>query len=169
MNEIDFRHHQQFWKEMLKTSVKMDPEQVSAHIMNYIEKHNTCCMATGYGDFIRNTPIEYTWLDGSFWVCTEGGDKFIGLEHNCNVSLGICDPYVSDDDSHGLQVTGTVEFYDRYSEEMKKVLAFKNIPYELIETAPVIVVLIRIVPKRYEMYDTDFVKQGYDVRQTMEL
>jgi hypothetical protein len=147
----------------------MDRGDALAHIQNFIKNHNTCGFATGYGDYIRCTPIEYTYMDDEFWFVSEGGNKFIGLEKNRNVSMAIFEYYGDVKDSHGLQVMGTVEFYDNQSEEFKKLLAFKGIPYDVMKAAAVEVAVIRVKPTLYEMYDTDFVKAGYDVRQIVKM
>ena len=98
----------------------------------------------------------------------DGGSKFIGLEKNRNVGLAIFEYYGNPKDSHGLQVMGKAEFYSNTSDEFKKLLAFKGIPYDVLKAAAVEVAVVRVVPYRYEMYDTDFVKQGYDVRQIVD-
>lgn len=165
----DYDHFQNFWKEHMKTSVKMPREDVLAHVTKFIENHNTCGFATGYGDYIRCTPIEYTYWNGEFWFVSEGGNKFIGLEHNRNVSMAIFDYYGNQRDSHGLQVMGTVEFYSNTSDEFKGLLEFKGIPYDAMKAAAVEVAVFRVIPKSYEMYDTDFVTNGFDVRQMVEL
>ncbi|MBQ4505636.1 MAG: pyridoxamine 5'-phosphate oxidase family protein [Firmicutes bacterium] len=164
----DFKRFQNFWIEQQKTAVHMEPDKARAHIEDFIKRHNTCGFATGYGDFIRCTPIEYTYMDGAFWFVSEGGSKFIGLEKNRNVSLAIFEYYGDARDSHGLQVTGKAEFYSNTSDEFKKLLAFKGIPYDMLKAAKVEVAVVRVVPSRFEMYDTDFVKMGCDVRQTVE-
>ncbi len=169
METIDFRHFQNFWIEQQKNAKHMDPEKVKEHIEGFIRNHNTCGFATGYGDYIRCTPIEYTWMDGSFWFVSEGGSKFIGLEKNRNVSLAIFEYYGDPKDSHGLQVMGTAEFFSNTSDEFKKLLAFKGIPYDVVKAAAVEVAVVHVVPTRFEMFDTDFVKQGFDVRQIISL
>ena len=45
------------------------------------------------------------------------------------------------------------------------VVSFKGIPYDVLKAAAVEVAVVRVVPTKFEMYDTDFVKQGFDVRQ----
>ena len=163
--KIDIAHFQNFWKEQQKTAKHMDRAEALEHIMNFIKKHNTLALATGTGDFVRCTPIEYTFMDDEFYLYSEGGDKFIGLEKNPNVSMAIFEYYGDRNDSHGLQIAGEATLYLPRSEMFKKVLAFKGIPYDVMKAAKVEVALIRITPKVYEMYDTDFVKAGYDVRQ----
>ena len=165
----DFARFQNFWVKQQENAKHMEPEKAWAHIENFIKNHNTCGFATGYGDFVRCTPIEYTYMDGEFWFVSEGGQKFIGLEHNRNVSLAIFEYYGNARDSHGLQVTGRAEFYSNTSDEFKKLLAFKGIPYDVLKAAAVEVAVFRIIPSQFEMYDTDFVKMGYDVRQTVKV
>ena len=166
--EPDFHHFQNFWIEQQKNAKHMDRDAAWAHIEGFIKGHNTCGFATGYGDYVRCTPIEYTYMDGCFWFVSEGGSKFIGLEKNRNVSLAIFEYYGNPTDSHGLQVMGRAEFYSNTSDEFKKLLAFKGIPYDVLKAAAVEVAVVRVVPYRFEMYDTDFVKQGYDVRQIVD-
>ncbi len=167
-NTIDFGHYQNFWIEQQKNAKHMEPDKAWAHIRDFIKRHNTCGFATGYGTYIRCTPIEYTYMDGNFWFVSEGGNKFIGLERNRNVSMAIFEYYGDARDSHGLQVTGTAQFYSNTSEEFKTLLAFKGIPYDAVKAAKVDVAVVRVVPSQFEMYDTDFVKMGYDVRQTVK-
>ena len=165
--QIDIAHFQNFWKEQQKTAKHMEREQALSHILNFIRNHNTCALATGTGEFVRCTPIEYTFMDEEFYLYSEGGDKFIGLEKNKNVSLAVFEYYGDKNDSHGLQVMGEAVLYPPRCEIFKKVLAYKGIPYDVMKAAKVDVALISITPKVYEMYDTDFVKAGYDVRQNV--
>ena len=120
----DFHHFQNFWIEQQKNAKHMEKDAAWAHIEGFIQAHNTCGFATGYGDYVRCTPIEYTYMDGCF--------------------------------------------YSNTSDEFKKLLAFKGIPYDVLKAAAVEVAVVRVVPSRFEMYDTDFVKQGYDVRQIID-
>ena len=143
-NQINYEHFQNFWIEQQKNAVHMDREQALEHIRNFIRNHNTCGFATGTGDYVRCTPIEYTFMNDEFWFVSEGGSKFIGLEKNKNVALAIFEYYGDVRDSHGLQVMGTVEFYDNQSDEFKKLLAFKGIPYDVMKAAAVEVAVIRV-------------------------
>lgn len=163
--KLDIVHFQNFWKIQQQTAKHMERDAALAHIIRFIEHHNTCALATGTGDYVRCTPIEYTYMDGEFYLYSEGGDKFLGLEKNKNVSLAVFEYYGDKNDSHGLQVMGEATLYPPRCELFKKVLAFKGIPYDVMKAAKVDVALIRITPRVYEMYDTDFVKAGYDVRQ----
>lgn len=163
--KVDIEHFKNFWIEQQKTAVHMERSEALYHIEGFIKNHNTCALATGCGDHVRCTPIEYTFMDGEFYLYSEGGNKFVGLEKNLNVSLSIFEYYGDKNDSHGLQVMGKAELYPPRCELFKKVLEFKGIPYDVMKAAKVDVCLIKITPTTYEMYDTDFVKKGFDVRQ----
>lgn len=43
-----------------KPDKEMDRKDLMDEINKLILNHNTCTLATGSGDFVRNTPIEYT-------------------------------------------------------------------------------------------------------------
>ncbi len=166
--DVNIKYFQSFWIEQQKNAKHMDQDKVLEHITNFINNHNTCALATGVDSYIRNTPIEYTFMDGDFYFYSEGGNKFIGLEKNDNVSIAIFEYYGDRFNSHGLQVMGKAEVYPPRCELFKKVLEFKGIPYDVMKAAKVDVALIKVTPVEYEMYDTDFVKAGYDVRQIIK-
>lgn len=75
-------------------------------VEEYIQANNTCALATAAGDFVRCTPLEYTYHDDCFWIFSEGGEKFYALEKNKNVCLVIFDKYEGFGKLKGMQVTG---------------------------------------------------------------
>ena len=113
---MDYTKAQNFWKEKDAQSVKADAAAVRRKMEEYILTNNTCALATGAGDFIRNTPIEYSYHDGCFWMFSEGGDKFIGLEKNPNVLHCNFDKYTGHKSLKGLQVMGTASIVEPFSE-----------------------------------------------------
>ena len=48
----------------------------------FIQEHKVCALATGSGEYVRCTPIEYNFVDGAFYLFSEGGMKFMDLG-NC--------------------------------------------------------------------------------------
>ncbi len=47
-------------------------------VEEYIQANNTCALATAAGDFVRCTPLEYTYHDDCFWIFfSEGGEKVL--------------------------------------------------------------------------------------------
>lgn len=53
--------------------------KVKEIIENYISDNNVCALATGTGDYVRCTPLEYSYHDGKFWIFSEGGETLDGI------------------------------------------------------------------------------------------
>ena len=90
---MDYEQAASYWEEKDSRSVKMERGALLAVMEEFIAAHNTCALATGCGTFVRCTPIEYSYLNGKFWMLSEGGLKFRALAGNSNVCLAIFDPY----------------------------------------------------------------------------
>lgn len=117
MTHEDYERAANHWKIKDASDEKMDRDTLLKEIEQYIKSNNTCALATGSGEFVRVTPIEYTYHDGAFWMFSEGGEKFKALEKNKNVCLAIYDKYEGFGKLKGMQVTGTAEVVDYFSEE----------------------------------------------------
>ena len=165
MNHEDYKKAADHWKPIDAASVKMPQEELFAAMETYILTNDTCALATGSGSQIRNTPIEYTYHDGAFWMFSEGGEKFLGLEQNKNVCLAIFDKYAGFAKLKGMQVQGVAEIVEPFSEEYLKAAEFKKIPIEMLKKLPEVMNLIKIVPERIDFLNSDFKKDGYGSRQ----
>ena len=128
-------------------------------LLNFIAAHHICALATGTGDFVRCTPIEYNWVDQAFWLFSEGGLKFRALKDNKNVCLAIYDEVKGSvfGQLHSVQISGTVE--------VMRLLEYKHIPEVAIRKLPEPIHLLRIVPSEADYLNSDFKKEGYDSRQ----
>ena len=63
---MDYKEAASFWIDKETKEARMDRNALLAEIEKFILAHNTCALATGCGDFIRCTPIEYDYKDGRF-------------------------------------------------------------------------------------------------------
>ena len=63
-----------------KNAVHMEHEALKDRILEFIKSHNTCALATGCDDFVRCTPIEYSYLNNCFCI------TFI-RQKQCDLSL----------------------------------------------------------------------------------
>ena len=162
---MDYTKAQNFWKEKDAQAVKADATAVRQKMEEYILANNTCALATGAGDFIRNTPIEYSYHDGCFWMFSEGGDKFIGLEKNPNVCIAIFDKYTGHKSLKGLQVMGTASIVEPFSEAYNVHAAVKKIPLDALRRLDPPMNLIKVQPVRADYLDSDFTKNGCSARQ----
>ncbi len=162
---MDYKKAQNFWKEKDAQAVKADAAAVRKKMEAYILANGTCALATGAGDFIRNTPIEYSYHDGCFWMFSEGGDKFIGLESNSNVCIAVFDKYTGHKSLKGLQVMGTASIVEPFSEEYNAHAAVKKIPLDALRRLDPPMNLIKVKPVRADYLDSDFTKDGCSARQ----
>lgn len=162
---MDYKKAQNYWKEKETAAVKMDAGALREKMEAYIGANNTCALATGADGFIRNTPIEYSYHDGCFWMFSEGGEKFIGLEKNPNVCIAIFDKYEGFGSLKGLQIMGTASLVEPFSEEYNAHAAIKKIPLAALQKLDHPMNLIRIQPVSADILDSDFKKEGFDSRQ----
>ena len=77
MTAKEYKTAANFWIE--KKRNKMPIELLKTIVGEYLGENSVCALATGTGDYVRCTPLEYSFHDGKFWIFTEGGEKFIGL------------------------------------------------------------------------------------------
>lgn len=89
MKDITQEQYEQaisFWTRKDASEKHMEQDAIYDWIDSFLSSHKVLALATGTEDFIRCTPLEYTWHDGSLWIFTEGGLKFKGLYTNENRS-----------------------------------------------------------------------------------
>lgn len=166
---MDYKKAAYYWDERDNGAARMDPEALLVQVEKFILAHNTCALATGCGDFIRCTPIEYNYKEGKFWLFSEGGLKFLALEGNKNVCLAIYDSYKGFGDLGGMQISGTAEIVEPWTSEYMELLNLKKIPAENLKKLPYELYLIKITPTSIDFLCSEFKKHGYDARQHLSL
>ena len=167
MTDEEYQAAARYWEEKAADSVKLERGKLRSMAEEYIQANNTCALATGTGDYVRCTPIEYSWHDGSFWMFSEGGQKFIGLQKNPHVCLAIYDRYEGFGKLHGMQVMGLAELVEPFSELYSAHAARKQISLEFLRRLPSPMHLIRVRPTRMDCLFSDFKELGCAPRQTL--
>lgn len=158
------------WTDKEAASKKLDQTVLVKEIESFIAAHNTCALATAdLSGFVRATPIEYTYMNGCFWLLSEGGLKFKGLEVNKNVCLAIYDAYEGFGKLGGMQISAEAEMIEPWTEEYLELLEYKKIPEESLRSMPVEMHLIKIRPKAIDFLNSAFKEQGADSRQHLEI
>lgn len=145
----------------------METHKLKGYIDDFIEKHNTCALATGHDNNVRVTPIEYLYMNDCLYIISEGGEKFINLINNPNVSICIYDSYKNMNELAGMQIMGTSEMIKIGSDEYISVLTKKGLKYENIMALPISLNLIKVNIKLVEFLWSGFVKLGYDAKQIL--
>lgn len=166
MTHEDFREAIDFWNK--KDTVCMPQELLKKAVEAYILANNTCALATGTGDYVRCTPIEYSYHDEKFWMFSEGGEKFIGLEKNENVSLAVFDKYNGFGTLKSIQVMGKAEIIEPFSDVYNKHAEYKKIPLAVLKKMNSPMYLICVRPIKIQVLFSDFKQDGYDSRQTLD-
>lgn len=136
-------------------------KEIDAFLMN----KNTCTLATGYGEFVRATPLEYEYYDGNIYIISEGGLKFIGLSRNNKVSVCVYEDYKNMSSLCGLQVSGEAEILKPWCEEYLATLSRKDLKIENISKLPFDMNVIKITPSKYEFLYSKFKNLGFDPKQ----
>ena len=162
---MDYDKAARHWTAKDKTSVHMDEADLKKKIDAFIGAHNTCALATASSNMVRNTPIEYNYIDGTFYFFSEGGLKFRCLKENKNVGIAIFEPYGGFGQLKSLQVEGNASMVEPFSEEYLKLLAHKKIPVDAIKKLPEPMNLIKVIPTMYDYLDSDLKKDGFGSRQ----
>ena len=164
---MDYDKAASFWER--KDSKKMDEAALKAAVDEFIGKHKVCALATGCDDFVRNTPIEYNFIDGIFWLFSEGGLKFKALKGNKNVCMAIYEESAEFGSLHGMQIEGVADVIEPFYDEYIKLLECKKIPVDAVKKMAEPINLIKITPKEIDFLNSDFKKDGVDSRQHLSL
>ena len=169
MTTAEYKKAANYWKA--KPCKEMPVDQLKIVVEEYLRDNSVCALATGCGDYVRCTPLEYSFHDGKFWIFTEGGEKFIGLEVNKNVSLAVFDKNPSFGELKSVQVTGKAAIVEPMSAEYIAHAEYKKIPVAALQKLadqgqPMH--LICITPIRMDVLFSEFKKNGYDSRQELD-
>lgn len=169
MTTEEYKKAADFWKE--KECKEMPVEQLKPVVEDFLRDSTVCALATGTGDYVRCTPLEYSYHDGKFWIFTEGGEKFIGLEKNRNVSLAVFEKNPNFGELKSVQVMGTAKLIEPMSAAYVAHAEYKKIPLAALQKLadqghPMH--LLCIAPARMDVLFSDFKKQGYDSRQKLD-
>lgn len=148
----------------------MPAEQLKPVVEEFLRSSSVCALATGSGDYVRCTPLEYGYHDGQLWIFTEGGEKLIGLEKNSNVSLAVFEKNPNFGELKSVQLMGTARLVEPMSAEYVAHAEYRNIPVAALQKLadqghPMHLLCITLW--RADVLFSDFGKQGYDSRQAL--
>lgn len=168
MNTEEYKEAANYWKN--KENKRMPVEQLKSIVDDYLKSNSVCALATGYADYVRCTVLEYYYSDGKFYIFTEGGEKFIGLEKNNNVSLAVFEKTVGFQQLKSVQVMGKVRIIEPMNDEYVKIAREKKISIaalqKLIEqNHPMHLLCVTVT--RMDILFSEFKKLGYDSRQEL--
>ena len=142
----------------IKLPHKNDPEVLQA-METFLHAHNTCALATGWGENVHSTPIEYIYHQGKLYMFSEGGRKFAYLYRNRYASVSIFDPFTDFQTIGGLQIDGTARFIEPEDEEYAGIAAARGLTLEKINKMAVMLHVIEITPHKARFLWGGFMKE----------
>lgn len=168
---MDYEQAATFWESKDAAARQVGREAFLEIAEAFIARHRTCALATAAGEFVRCTPLDYTYTEGAFWICSEGGAKFRALAHNKRVCLAVFDEPAAGAGMGGitgLQVSGTASVPEPGDADYRRCFEIKGIPLARIEKLPFTMHVIKVVPERMDMISPAFKAAGGGVRQFLE-
>jgi len=175
-DEISFKDNNLFIREkflerLLKISrvveddrVEIRKEEGMQYAEEFLENHNTCTLATGYLKGVRATPIEYTYMDSSMYLLSEGGQKFHYIMQNPNVSVTVYDSFTSFEELSGMQIQGKAEFIEPSTEEYNTIMKEKGVLEEILDN-DITLNIIKVKIEKIEFDWSGFKRLGYSTKQ----
>jgi hypothetical protein len=98
-------------------------------LMKFLKRNNVLHLSTCKNRMPRATPLEYRLVGFTFYILSEGGEKFNNLKVNKNVSFSIAEPYHPKEDfwgAKGLQAWGKAKVYSRKTDPRRFENALKK-------------------------------------------
>ena len=160
MADIDWEAAANHWTEKEPDEVRMPEAELMAEIDGFLARHKVCAFACAGAGIVRNTPVEYLYAEGAFWIFSEGGLKFKALHENRDVCLAVFD----DDPSFGSRADVLKPFGSEYAHACE----LRNIPVERLEKLPFAMNVIKVAPTRYDYLDSSLKERGYSSRQHVD-
>ena len=165
MTDEQYTQAESFWTRKDETEKKLDADALYSWIDEFLSSHKVLALATATKDFIRCTPLEYSWYAGALWIFTEGGLKFKALKENKHIAAAVFETSASFGGLRSLQIEGTVEPVELFSDEYKNVAEFRKIPMEALKKLKEPMWLLKIIPIEITCLNSDFKKDGFGSRQ----
>lgn len=165
MTDAQWEQASSFWTRKTASEKQMGKEKLSAWIDAFLGAHNVLALATGSGDHLRCTPLEYRWHDNALWILSEGGRKFSALRENRLVAATVFETDTTFSNLQALQVEGMAEIEDNTSEDYRKETAYRHIPVSALRNLAEPLWLIKITPTSITCLNTGFTAEGFSARQ----
>lgn len=167
MTAEEYKNASMYWISRDKETKQADRETLMNSITEIISAHQNGVLGTCSDNIPRCTPVDYAYFDGSFYILSEGGLKFKGLAENKNVSFTIYNHDGKFGNIRSLQVDGTAEIVEPDSEEYIKNAEVRKFPISTLKK--INMHLIKIVPKKIVVFDSELRKKDFSSRGTVEL
>lgn len=177
VSRADLAEAAEFWARRDAGEKAASREVILAKAGEFLASHDTLALATAWvdGDGAprpRCTPLQYTWLDGSFYVLTEGGRKFLGLsaaDEGSRAAVSVFEPYAGFGRLASVQADCAATVSASLDGEYRAVLAARGIPADAIGRLEHPMYLLKLKPAHMDLLFSDLKGEGYGSRQSLDL
>ena len=157
----------EFWLEKDKDAVKMPPDELRKELDTFLKDEKVCTLAVADGDFIRCTPLTYTYREGRFYIFSEGGLKFRALAKNKNIALEVHAEYHGLGSAKSVQVTGEALVIGAAEESFIAHADAAGMNGASLKKMGLI--LIVVTARKLEYLNSELRKRGYCPRQQLDM
>ena len=157
----------EFWLEKDKDAVKMPPDDLREELDSFLKGEKVCTLAVADGNFVRCTPLTYTYREGKFYIFSEGGLKFRALAKNKNVALEVHAEYHGLGSAKGVQVTGEALVIGADDEDFIARANAAGMNGASLKKMGLI--LIIVTARKLEYLNSELRKRGYCPRQQLDM
>ena len=164
MTDEQYAQAESFWTRKDENEKKLDDDALYSWIDEFLSSHKVLALATAAKDFIRCTPLEYSWYTGALWIFTEGGLKFKALKENKRIAAAVFETGASFGRLKPLQIEGIAELVGLFSDEYKNAAEFRKIPLQALKKLEEPMWLLKIIPIEITCLNSDFKKDGFGSR-----
>ena len=167
MSEKQYEAAAAFWKRKDAEAVKMPKEELRGWLEGFLKAHSTLALATASSRGVRCTPLEYRWMQERLVILSEGGEKFLHLAENRDVSAAIFDPYQGFGKLASVQVQGTAEVTAITKDNAEEYQMWLGYPASVFSRLDHPMHLVRIRPERFDVCCSAFKEKGFGTRQSL--
>ena len=165
MNSEDYKKAAEYWLLKDREANLADRETLLRSAKEIISSHQNGVLGTCCDGLPRCTPVDYAYFNNAFYILTEGGLKFKGLEQNKNVSFTVFNHDGNFGNLKSIQVTGIAEIVGPDTEEYSKNAEIRKYPLSALQK--INMHLLKIIPKEMIILDSALKQQGFSTRGTV--
>lgn len=141
-------------------------EELKARIDAFVLRHDACALACASDGFVRNTALDFRYMDGNFYIVSEGGQKFHAILRDPKVSLLIYDSPKQGGNVTSVQVAGRAYRVPMWSDEYVQILEKTWGNVQTRRNSLVRLNVLKIIPDRMEYFSYTLKPLDVDLKQT---
>ena len=165
MTSEEYKKAAEYWLLKDKEANQADRETLMHSAMEIISAHQNGVLGTCNDGQPRCTPVDYAYFDNAFYILTEGGLKFRGLEQQKTVSFTVFNHDGKFGNLKSIQIAGVAEIVSPDSKEYSKNAEIRKIPLSALQK--INMYLIKIIPKEMVILDSELKHKGFSARGTI--